>query len=280
MVTSKWHLLTKSLTLLDIANVYMASIDLKDAFYSIPIHPEHQKYLKFVVLSKVYQYTCMPNGYGPAMCIFTKVPFSHLRSKGFISVVFVDDSYLQGNTYKACLHNIENTIELLQNLGFTIHPTKSILTPTQRITFLGFVIDSVQMTLEITEEKKNKIHNLHLEILQKEKITLWTLASVIGNFVASFPAVPLGPFFYRNLEKQKILGLKLHNGKFDTNITLNVESKKGIYSWKNNIFESFAHLNIPDPDIKIYTDASLQDGVLQMAKHPQEGGGMKMKLFT
>ena len=34
-------------------NVYMALIDLKDAFYSIPIHPEHQKYLKFVVLSKI-----------------------------------------------------------------------------------------------------------------------------------------------------------------------------------------------------------------------------------
>ena len=130
------------------------------------------------------------------MCIFTKVskvPFAHLQSEGFVSVVFVDDSYLQGNTYKACLHNIENTIELLQNLGFTIHPTKSILTPKQRITFLGFVIGSVQMTLEITEEKKNKIHNLCLEILQKEKITLRILASVISSFVASFPAVPLGP---------------------------------------------------------------------------------------
>ena len=143
-------------------NVYMTSIDLKDAFYSIPIYPEHQKYLKFVALSKIYQYTCMPNGYGLSMRIFTKVskvPISYLRSKGFISVVFVDDSYLQGNTYKACLHNIKNTIELLQNLGFTRHPTKSILTPTQRITFLGFVIDCVQMTLKMTEEKKSKIHN-------------------------------------------------------------------------------------------------------------------------
>ena len=243
-----------------IPNVYMESIDLKDAFYSIPIHPEHQKYLKFVVLSKILQYVCMPNSYGPAMRIFTKVSkvfFSHLRSKGFVSVVVVDDSYLQGNTFKSCLHHIENTMELLQNLGFTIHPIKSILTPTQRITFLGFVIDSVQMNLEIAEQKKNKICNLCLEILQKEKITLRTLASVIGNFVASFPAVPLGPFFYRNLEKQKILGLKLHNGKFDANITLNVESKKEIYWWINNIFESFAPLNIPDPDITIYTDASL-----------------------
>ena len=55
-------------------NLYMVSIDLKDAFYSIPIHPEHQKYLKFVVLSKIYQYTCMPNGYGPAMRTLQKFP--------------------------------------------------------------------------------------------------------------------------------------------------------------------------------------------------------------
>ena len=183
-------------------------------------------------------------------------------------MVFVDDSYLQGNTYKACLNNTENTIELLQNLGFTIQPTKSILTPTKRIAFLGFVIDSVQMTLEITEEKKNKIHNLCLEILQKEKITLQTLASVIGNFFASFHAFPLAPFFYRNLEKQKILGLKLHNGKFDANITLNVESKKEICWWKNNIIKSFAPPNIPDPDITIYTDASLTGWGITDGKTP------------
>ena len=113
-----------------IPNVYMASIDLKDAFYPIPIHPEHHKYLKFVVLSRIYQYTCMSIDYGPAMHIFTKaskVPFSHLRSTWFVSVVFVDDSYLQGNNYKAFLRNIENTIELLQNLEFTIHPTNLFL---------------------------------------------------------------------------------------------------------------------------------------------------------
>ena len=114
---------------------------------------------------------------------YPKSPFH--TYEGFVSVVFVDDSYLQGNTKEACLHNIASTIELLQNLGFSIHSAKFILTPTQRIKFLGFVIDSVQMTLEITKEKKNKVHNFCLEIFQKEKITLRTLASVIDNFVAS-----------------------------------------------------------------------------------------------
>ena len=45
------------------------------------------------------------------------------------------------------------------------------------------------MTLKITVGKKNKVHNLCLEILEKEKISLRTLASAIGNFVASY-----GPF--------------------------------------------------------------------------------------
>ena len=111
------------------------------------------------------------------MHIFTKVskvPFSHLRSKGFVSAVFFADSYLQGNTYEACLQKIESTTELLQNLEFTIHPTKSILSPTQTITISGFATDSVQLTLKITEEKKNKIHNLCLEIAKRKNYFIQT----------------------------------------------------------------------------------------------------------
>ena len=51
----------------------------------------------------------MPNGYGPTMRVFTKiskVPFGHLRHLGHNSVLYVDDSYLQGETYQACLDNI------------------------------------------------------------------------------------------------------------------------------------------------------------------------------
>ena len=74
----------------------MASVDLKDAFYSVPVAAHHQKYLN--VFAKEYlKFTSMPNVYGPAMRIFTKitkVPFLVLRMQGFTSVVYVDDSYL------------------------------------------------------------------------------------------------------------------------------------------------------------------------------------------
>ena len=59
------------------------------------------------------------------------------------------------------------------------------------------------------------------------------------------------------LKHQKMKGLKLYNDEFDTNVALNAESRKEICWWINNIFESFASVNILDPDIKVYTDASL-----------------------
>ena len=58
----------------------------------------------------------MPNGYGSVMWIFTKISkirFSIVREKGFLSVVYVDDSYLQGDDYKYCFSNVLSTIENL-----------------------------------------------------------------------------------------------------------------------------------------------------------------------
>ena len=52
---------------------YMASIDLRDAYYTVAIHPDHQKYLKFVANGVFYQYTCLPNGLASAPQIFTKL---------------------------------------------------------------------------------------------------------------------------------------------------------------------------------------------------------------
>ena len=70
-----------------------------------------------------------------------------------MSVIFVDDSYLQGDTKQECLQNIEATVSLLESLGFAIHEGKSILNPTQEIEFLGFVFNSVKWLFQLQKEK-------------------------------------------------------------------------------------------------------------------------------
>ena len=50
-------------------NVYVASIDLKDACFSVPLHSTHQKYLKFI-FHDLFQFKYTSNGYGLAMSLY------------------------------------------------------------------------------------------------------------------------------------------------------------------------------------------------------------------
>ena len=52
---------------------YFASVDIKDAYYCLPVNSTDQKYLKFMWNGAFYKYTCLPNGLGSAPRIFTKV---------------------------------------------------------------------------------------------------------------------------------------------------------------------------------------------------------------
>lgn len=81
---------------------YMASVDLQDAYYTLPIYSLYQKYLKFCFDGKFYQYTSLPS----APRLFTKLlkpVYSILRSMGHVSSAYIDYSYLQGNTFSECL---------------------------------------------------------------------------------------------------------------------------------------------------------------------------------
>ena len=95
---------------------YMASVDLKDAYCSVPIHQSHQKFLKFAWRGKLFQFTCLPNGLSSAPRCFTKIfkpVYATLRRAGHDNVGYIDDQYLQGDTKDECLLNVSNTVALL-----------------------------------------------------------------------------------------------------------------------------------------------------------------------
>ena len=95
------------------------------------------------------------------------------------------------------------------------------------------------MTLTLTEEKKQKIYDLCTKPFEKSKPTIGFVAQVIGNTVASFPAVPLGPLFYRALETDKIVGLKRLRQNYNAEIQLSNGACSELVWWKHNIKNSF-----------------------------------------
>ena len=70
---------------------------------------------------------------------------------------YIDDSYLQGDTVHECQTNVTDTCGLFTKLGFIIHPVKSVLRPAQILGFLGFVLNSVSMTVCLPTEKAFRI---------------------------------------------------------------------------------------------------------------------------
>ena len=241
-----------------VPNCFMASVDLKDAYFSIPIYAGHTRYLKFSHRDKLFKFVAMPNGYGPAMRAFTKVtkvPFTSLRQKGHISVVYVDDTYLQRDTYQTCMKNVIDTINMLRSLGFTIHAEKSVF-PQQEITFLGFVLNSIDMSITLTLEKKQKNFELCADVLSGESHLIRYIAKVIGNLIASLPAVPFGKLFYRVLEKEKTKALKVNRGDFDRYMSLSSAARDELFWWKENILTAVRFVRIPQVDLIIHTDAS------------------------
>lgn len=239
---------------------YLASLDIRDAFYSVPIFDKHKRFLKFSWKGIVYQFEVMPNGYVDAMRVFTKVlkpVFAYLRERGHSSVIYVDDSLLKGDSYQECLENIEITKQLLEDLGFYVHYDKSVLIPTRKIVFLGFDIDTVNMTVSLTVEKKQKIKDYCIKLLTKSTVSIREVAKLLGNIAASFEGVEHGRLFFRNLEHDKIISLKTAKGNFEAVCQISEEGRRDIEWWRDNIIHASKSLYpIPEVDYTIFTDAS------------------------
>ncbi|CAD6221834.1 GSCOCG00011654001-RA-CDS, partial [Cotesia congregata] len=59
-----------------------------------------------------------------------------------------------------CSQNLKVSREFLESLGFILNFKKSNLDPSTSCKFLGFIFNSQQMTIELTKEKRNNLHDL------------------------------------------------------------------------------------------------------------------------
>ena len=85
-----------------------------------------------------------------------KPVYATLRSQGYLSTSFTDDSYLQGSTLEECTENVAKTVELLDSLGFIIHKEKSVLKPCKELRYFGFVLNSEDMTVTLYFPQSNR----------------------------------------------------------------------------------------------------------------------------
>jgi hypothetical protein len=102
------------------------------------------------------------------------------------------------------LHQIK-VIETFEQAGFVINQMKSLLIPTQKILFVGYLTDRVEMKIFLPQEKIRIILAEIKNLLSLVNPKIRSVAHVIGLIVSAFPAIYQGALHYRSLEEDKTL---------------------------------------------------------------------------
>ena len=124
---------------------FLASLDLKNVYFQIPIHRSSRKLLRFMSEGTVYQFQALCFGLSTAPQVFTRVfavvsVWAH--SHGIRLLRYLDDWLVLSSSEKEAKQAVQALLSLCRTLGIVINEKKSDLVPSQTAKYLGMTIDT------------------------------------------------------------------------------------------------------------------------------------------
>ena len=123
---------------------FLASLDLKDAYYQIPIHPSSRKLLRFSSEGTIYQFSALCFGLSTAPQVFARVfaaVSTWAHSHGIRLLWYLDDWLVLASSEQEARQAVRSLLSLCHTLGIVINE-KSDLVPSQTAKYLGMTIDT------------------------------------------------------------------------------------------------------------------------------------------
>ena len=124
---------------------FLASIDLKDTYFQIPVHQSSRKLLRFLSKGTVYQFKALCFGLSTAPQVFTKVfvaVSAWAHSHGIRLLRYLDDWLVLASLEVEAKKNVQDLLLVCHSLGIVINEEKSDLVPSQTTHYLGMTIDT------------------------------------------------------------------------------------------------------------------------------------------
>lgn len=256
-------------------NDWACSIDLKDAYFHVPIHALSQRLLGFRFGDGTYRYNCLPFGLKSSPWVFTRVvqtAIIHLRRLGVRIFFYLDDWLILAKSEALLRYHTDLVINLIESLGFLVNREKSHLTPTQRPVFLGAVLDTQLLLAYPAPHRVTAIIQLCSKVLKTPSSSAVTWQRLLGHLASILDLVPFALMFMRLLQ--------LHLASFfcqgrdlpSCQIPLSPSVIPHLLRWTSEKFltqgNSFAP---PPPEIALYTDASLSGWGAHLDHHQASG---------
>ena len=180
---------------------WYAKLDLSNCFLSFPLHPMARPYLRFQLDDRYYQFDRMPFGLASAPRICTQllsVVAHELTLRGVTFVRYLDDFLFIAADHHTCAHMLSTALRVFTAYGLVVNPDKTEH-PTQCITFLGIVLDSIQCILSVSQERCEELLQLMSEYKHTVTCSGHSLLSLIGKLSFAAQVMPGARPFMRRL---------------------------------------------------------------------------------
>ena len=169
---------------------WMASIDLKEAYLQVPVHPASRHFLRFVFRDRVYQFKALCFGLSTAPQVFTRVmaPVSAiLHSMGIRMRCYLDDWLVQSSSRESLLRDLQTVLHLCHGLGIVVNPQKSNLIPSQVVQYLGVVINATSFRASPSPERISRatVNSRRISVLRLASRELMALVAGRPFFAGS-----------------------------------------------------------------------------------------------
>ncbi|XP_066429301.1 uncharacterized protein [Eleutherodactylus coqui] len=241
----------------------MATIDLKDAYFHIPIYANSQKFLRFALRVegeiRHFQFVCLPFGISSAPRIFSKVVMemvAFLRNQGVMIIPYLDDFLLVADSPSTLRSHLESTLQLFKELGWIVNESKSNMEPETRKKFLGVILDSSLQNSSLPPLRKHLIIEECSNLYKKHRVTIRDAMRILGLMTSCIGVVPWAQFHSRGLQSLILRNWDKLQASLDQTIPISAEARASLRWWVSSDNLSQASDWNLDPAVIITTDAS------------------------
>lgn len=200
-----FHMLTTVDVLQSIADGdWFTSIDLTDAYFHVPIAPDHRRFLRFAYRGRHWQFRVLPFGLSLSPRVFTrcvKAALAPLQASGMKILPYLDDWLMCAPSEACAVQHTDRLLAHLEQLGLRINLGKSNLTPFQTTTFLGLALDSRAMEARPSVSRLDNIADMVSRVRLGRYLPFIFFLQLMGKLTSVTRVVPLGLLTLRPFQR-------------------------------------------------------------------------------
>ncbi|XP_048017809.1 uncharacterized protein LOC125249543 [Megalobrama amblycephala] len=240
---------------------WFVTIDLKDAYFHVSIHPSHWKFLRFAFGGEAYQYKVLPFGLSLSPRTFTKcvdAALAPLRLQGIRVLNYIDDWLILAQSEQQAVQHRDVVLSHMRRLGLRLNTKKSVLLPAQTTSYLGVVWNSTTMQAHLSPARVNSILSTVKGVKLGQSLTVKQFQKLLGLMAAASNVIPFGLLHMRPLQWWlRTRGFSPRGNPFRT-IKVTRRCLRALAVWKKPWFLSQGPvLGAPCRRKMLTTDASL-----------------------